>query len=47
MILIKKKDVDMEEVKRICFGKTVEELDVEFDAFKKEFAEKHRDDSQK
>ena len=47
MILIKKKDVDMEEVKRICFGKTVEELDAEFEAFKKEFAEKHRDDSQK
>ena len=37
----KEKDVDMEEVRRICSGKTVEELDAEFEAFKKEFAEKH------
>ena len=39
---IKEKDVDMEEVRRICSGKTVEELEAEFEAFKKEFAEKHK-----
>ena len=31
----KEKDVDMEEVRRICSGKTVEELEAEFEAFKK------------
>ena len=35
----KEKDVDMEEVRRICSEKTAEELDAEFEAFKKEFAE--------
>ena len=34
----KEKDVDMEEVRRICSEKTAEELDAEFEAFKKEFA---------
>ena len=43
----KEKDVDMEEVRRICSEKTVEELEAEFEAFKKEFAEKHKSDSQK
>ena len=38
----KEKDVAMEEVRRICSGKTVEELEAEFEAFKKEFAEKHK-----
>ena len=38
----KEKDVDMEEVRRICSEKTAEELDAEFEAFKKEFAEKHK-----
>ena len=38
----KEKDVDMEAVRRICSGKTVEELEAEFEAFKKEFAEKHK-----
>ena len=38
----KEKDVDMEEVRLICSGKTVEELEAEFEAFKKEFAEKHK-----
>jgi len=32
----------MEEVRRICSEKTAEELDAEFEAFKKEFAEKHK-----
>ena len=38
----KEKDVDMEEVRRICSEKTAEELDADFEAFKKEFAEKHK-----
>ena len=41
----KEKDVDMEEVRRICSGKTVEELEAEFEAFKKEFAEKHKQEA--
>ena len=40
----REKDVDMEEVKKICAGKTAAELDAEFEKFKKEFAEKHKND---
>lgn len=34
-------DVDMEAVRKICAGKTVEELDAEFEAFKEEFRKQH------
>lgn len=32
---IKERDVDMEEIRRICSEKTIEELDVDFKKFKK------------
>ncbi len=35
---------DRESLKKRYAGKTVEELDVEFEKFKKEFAEKHKND---
>ena len=33
--------MDMEAVRKICAGKTVEELDAEFEAFKEEFRKQH------
>ena len=39
---IKERDVDMEEIRRICSEKTIEELDADSKKFKKEFAEKHK-----
>ena len=39
---IKEKDVDMEEIRRICSEKTIDELETEFEVFKKEFAEKYK-----
>ncbi|WP_276686757.1 hypothetical protein [Ruminococcus callidus] len=41
---IKEKDVDMNEIRRICSENTIEELEAEFEGFKKEFAEKHKND---
>lgn len=32
---IKERDVDMEEIRRICSEKTIEELDADFKKFKK------------
>ena len=39
---IKEKDVDMNEIRRICSENTIEELEAEFEKFKKEFVEKHK-----
>lgn len=41
---IKEKDVDMNEIRRICSENTIEELEAEFEKFKKEFVEKHKND---
>ena len=41
---VKERDVDMEEIRRICSEKTIEELDADSKKFKKEFAEKHKND---
>ena len=41
---IKEKDVDMNEIRRICSENTIEELEAEFEKFKKEFIEKHKND---
>ena len=41
---IREKDVDMNEIRRICSENTIEELEAEFEKFKKEFVEKHKND---
>ena len=41
---IKEKDVDMNEIRRICSENTIEELEAESEKFKKEFVEKHKND---
>ncbi len=42
-IEFKEKDVNMEEIKRICKSKSVEELDEEWEEFKREFKTEHSD----
>lgn len=42
-IVYKEKDVDMEKVMKACEGKTAEELDAEWEEFKKKFKEEHPD----
>ena len=38
----KEKDVNMDEVRQLCAGKTVDELDAEFEEFKRQFVEQHK-----
>ena len=41
---VREKDVNMDEVRQLCAGKTATELDAEFEEFKRKFVEQHKKD---